>query len=153
MQILTNSNERDQIPILFLPCRPSSRPKQVLPPNFVRGSYAKVVVGLSNDRASFSNHNDSPDLVLDDSCLVDKSFELTLIGKVKEFESLLNLRVICNNEGFQYVTMCYVGDFWISLEFDSTDARDKFQKHDGILSWFSYIVPWSKSFEVDERVV
>lgn len=31
--------------------------------------------------------------------------------------------------------------------------RDNFQKHEGILSWFSSVIPCTNSFVVDERVV
>lgn len=64
-----------------------------------------MVVGGTNNQTYLSQQCDSPALVLDESFFVNKYFDLTLVDKVKHFESLPNLKVICNNEGFQNVTI------------------------------------------------
>nr|GEW30285.1 DIE2/ALG10 family [Tanacetum cinerariifolium] len=44
-------------------------------------------------------------LVLDDSCLNQQDFSKSLIGKVKEFSSLTNLKVVLENKGFNNITV------------------------------------------------
>ncbi|KAI3722133.1 hypothetical protein L2E82_33161 [Cichorium intybus] len=39
------------------------------------------------------------------------------------------------------------------MEFVSIKAKEKFQKHKGVGSWFAVILPWTKTFQVEERVV
>ena len=46
---------------------------------------------------------DNRSLLLDDDCLIKRNYDCFLIGLVKEICSLTNLRVTCNNEGFDGV--------------------------------------------------
>ncbi|GJZ21484.1 RNA-directed DNA polymerase, eukaryota [Tanacetum coccineum] len=91
-------------------------------------------------------------VVIDEECFIDKNLDLTLVAKVKSFESLPNLKVICNQEGFKDITIWYLGGFWVALEFMNAHACEKFRNHAGASSWFTLIIPWSKDFIVDERV-
>ncbi|PWA82624.1 hypothetical protein CTI12_AA176520 [Artemisia annua] len=115
-------------------------------------SFAAAVSNDSRPYTGGKQIEDKPLMVIDDDCLIDKSFELTLVAKVKKFESMTNLRVILNDEGFENVTIRYLGGFWVSLEFLDTHARVKFQEHTGVETWFSVIQPWSNEFRVEERV-
>ncbi|GKB50076.1 nucleotide-binding alpha-beta plait domain-containing protein [Tanacetum coccineum] len=63
-----------------------------------------------------------PALVLDNSCMLQREFPMSLMGKVKEFSSLSNLPV------------------------------EKFQNHIGVGSWFATLQQASKMFQIDERV-
>ncbi|GJX45177.1 RNA-directed DNA polymerase, eukaryota, reverse transcriptase zinc-binding domain protein [Tanacetum coccineum] len=65
-----------------------------------------------------------PALVLDDSCYQDRDFSLSLLGKVKEFSSLSNLKM----------------------------AKENFLSHVGAGSWFSSLQQPSNSFHTDERI-
>nr|GEX30833.1 ribonuclease H-like domain-containing protein [Tanacetum cinerariifolium] len=47
----------------------------------------------------------------------------------------------------------YVGGLWVSMEFLDSHARDCFQKHEGLDTWFSVVQPWKSDFKVDERVI
>ncbi|GJR84433.1 RNA-directed DNA polymerase, eukaryota [Tanacetum coccineum] len=47
----------------------------------------------------------SPAMVLDDSCLVSRDLDNYVLGEVKQFSSINNLRVILSNEGFSNVQM------------------------------------------------
>ncbi|GJX61366.1 hypothetical protein Tco_0294266 [Tanacetum coccineum] len=57
--------------------------------------------------------------VLDDECLVSKDISNSLFGRVKEFASLVNLKMTLTNEGFADVTIQYMGEFWVMIKFVS----------------------------------
>ncbi|GJW24011.1 hypothetical protein Tco_0037822, partial [Tanacetum coccineum] len=44
-------------------------------------------------------------MVINEECLTDKKFDLTLVAKLKTFETMPNLCVICNDEGFENITI------------------------------------------------
>ncbi|KAI3740426.1 hypothetical protein L2E82_30855 [Cichorium intybus] len=119
------------------------------------GSYAVVVSGgkANNMAVVKGNVHDEPALILDETCPNDKDVSLTLVGKVKEFGALLNLKDVIVNEGFKDVLLRYLGGFWVTMEFVSTKAKEKFQRHKGVGSWFAVILPWTKTFQVEDRVV
>nr|GEY57548.1 putative reverse transcriptase, RNA-dependent DNA polymerase [Tanacetum cinerariifolium] len=55
-------------------------------------------------------------LVLGDKCLVSKDLSLALLGRVKEFASLANLKVAIGNEGFSEIGIKYMGELWVKLK-------------------------------------
>nr|GEU47283.1 nucleotide-binding alpha-beta plait domain-containing protein [Tanacetum cinerariifolium] len=57
----------------------------------VANSYAHVVKGSQNSKMDLDS---SPVMVLDDSCLNEKDYSLCLMGKVKDFATLANLKVV-----------------------------------------------------------
>ncbi|KAL4567982.1 hypothetical protein LXL04_023581 [Taraxacum kok-saghyz] len=89
-------------------------------------SYVSAVKGYSKN--TIENDGESV-LVLDDSCLNLNDQSLTLVGKVKEFGSLIKLPYVLIKEGFLDVIIRYMGGFWVSLEFKNVKAKDKFKKH------------------------
>ncbi|GJV39798.1 RNA-directed DNA polymerase, eukaryota [Tanacetum coccineum] len=114
------------------------------------------VAAVSNEARPCSldkKMEDKPVMVIDDDCLTDKKFDLMLVAKVKSFDSMPNLGVVLKDEGFENVTIRYVGGFWVSMEFLDSHARDCFQKHEGLYTWFSVVQPWKTDFKVDERVL
>ncbi|KAL4561938.1 hypothetical protein LXL04_034123 [Taraxacum kok-saghyz] len=113
-------------------------------------SYAAAVQGA---QYSTPNLNDAPSLVLDDSCLNLNDLSVTLVGKVKEFGSIIKIADVLSKEGFPEVVIRYMGGFWVSLEFQNANVKDKFKNHTGVASWFSVILPWTKTFVVDNRVI
>nr|GEW67325.1 RNA-directed DNA polymerase, eukaryota, reverse transcriptase zinc-binding domain protein [Tanacetum cinerariifolium] len=77
--------------------------------NGVKGaanSYAHVVKGSQNSKM---DSDSSPVIVLDDSCLNEKDYSLCLLGKVKDFATLANLKVVVANEGFDNIKIKYMG--------------------------------------------
>nr|GEU92420.1 RNA-directed DNA polymerase, eukaryota, reverse transcriptase zinc-binding domain protein [Tanacetum cinerariifolium] len=82
--------------------------------NGVKGaanSYAHVVKGSQNSKMDLDS---SPVMVLDDSCLNEKYYSLCLMGKVKDFATLANLKVVVANEGFDNIKFKYMGRvFWV----------------------------------------
>nr|GEW29263.1 hypothetical protein [Tanacetum cinerariifolium] len=117
-------------------------------------SYINVVRGQSN-----GVKKDTDSVQLGESSLVllsqevNDGFSLTLIGCHKDFRSTANSKVICRNEGFLGVDTKYLGGLWVLFKFNDKDARDRFLKHEGILSWFSSLKPWHDDFVVKERLV
>nr|GFA00553.1 RNA-directed DNA polymerase, eukaryota, reverse transcriptase zinc-binding domain protein [Tanacetum cinerariifolium] len=72
----------------------------------VANSYAHVVKGSQNSKM---DSDSSPVMVLDDSCLNEKDYTLCLMGKVKDFATLANLKVVVANEGFDNIKFKYMG--------------------------------------------
>nr|GFB37418.1 nucleotide-binding alpha-beta plait domain-containing protein [Tanacetum cinerariifolium] len=50
----------------------------------------------------------NPTLVLDDMCVNQRNFSTSLMGKVKEFGSLTNLKMALANEGFDNIELKYM---------------------------------------------
>ncbi|KAL4568139.1 hypothetical protein LXL04_023741 [Taraxacum kok-saghyz] len=113
-------------------------------------SFSATVRGVKNP---LDVRNDENSMVLDDSCLNLNDQSFTLVGKVKEFGSLLKLADVLSKEGFQDVVIRYMGGFWASFEFKNAKLKENFNKHKGVASWFSVILPWTKTFVVDSRVI
>ncbi|GJT35842.1 putative RNA-binding protein Luc7-like protein 2 [Tanacetum coccineum] len=69
--------------------------------------YAKIPYGNQSD-------NSKPTLVLDESCIKEHDFDISLIGKLS-----------------------YLGEMWVLLELDSIASKEKFLNHIGVGSWFT----------------
>nr|GFA00972.1 RNA-directed DNA polymerase, eukaryota [Tanacetum cinerariifolium] len=95
-------------------------------------SYVAAVLKELPQKQVGQSFNDKPVMVIREECFADKNLDFTLVVKVKNFESIPNLRVICKEEGFKNLTIRHLG---------------------GILSWFSVIQPWSSEFRVEDRVI
>nr|GEW22974.1 RNA-directed DNA polymerase, eukaryota [Tanacetum cinerariifolium] len=59
-------------------------------------SYAHVVTGYQGNKEPMDN---TPTMVLDETCLTNEVYSLSLLGKVKEFVSLTNLKLVLAKEG------------------------------------------------------
>ncbi|GJX45729.1 nucleotide-binding alpha-beta plait domain-containing protein [Tanacetum coccineum] len=112
-------------------------------------SYAHVVKGFQNAKMDTDLN---PTLVLDDSCLNEKDYSLCLMGKVKDFASLANLKVVVANEGFDNVKFKYMGGYGVMMEFQTETTKLNFQANSGMKSWFSQIHLASSDFTTDGRV-
>ncbi|GJR79770.1 putative RNA-directed DNA polymerase, partial [Tanacetum coccineum] len=80
-----------------------------------------------------------PAMMLDDSCLNQQSFNCCLMGKVKNFESLSNLKVVLINEGFDNIDLKYMGGYWVMIKFQSEEAKKTFQSNVGIGTWSGFV--------------
>ena len=96
--------------------------------------------------------DNKPAIVLDEGCFSQRDFALSLVGKVKEFSSLSNLKIVLASEGFENVNIKYMGGFWVLIEFHSLSVKENFKSHVGIGSWFSVLEQASCSFNLDGRV-
>nr|GEV60876.1 nucleotide-binding alpha-beta plait domain-containing protein [Tanacetum cinerariifolium] len=120
--------------------------------NGVKGaanSYAHVVKGSQN---STMDSNSSQVMVLDDSCLNEKNYSLCLMGKVKDFANLVNLKVVVANEEFDNIKFKYMGGYWVMMEFQTEVTKIKFQENLVMKTWFSHIQIASSDFNTDGRV-
>nr|GEX72896.1 DIE2/ALG10 family [Tanacetum cinerariifolium] len=109
-------------------------------------SYAFTVIRKTNEEMYTE-----PVLVLDDSCANKQVFSACLFGKVKEFKTLANVKVVLENEGFTDIELGYLGGLWITMIFKSEIVKEKFQLCAGVGSWFSQIIPASNDFTLDAR--
>ncbi|GJX32206.1 nucleotide-binding alpha-beta plait domain-containing protein [Tanacetum coccineum] len=71
---------------------------------------------------------------------------------VKEFASLANLKLALGNEGFVDITIKYMGELWVMLEFNSEESKNKFNDNVSVASWFSQIIEASTDFEIEGRI-
>ncbi|GKD97371.1 hypothetical protein Tco_1381268 [Tanacetum coccineum] len=93
-----------------------------------------------------------PALVLDVSCNLHMDLSLSVVGKIKEFASLPNIKNILAAEGFDDIDIRYMGGFWVLFQFVSNIQKDKFLAHVGVGSWFTKLQHASSNFKLDERV-
>nr|GEW57858.1 nucleotide-binding alpha-beta plait domain-containing protein [Tanacetum cinerariifolium] len=114
-------------------------------------SFAQVVKGGSMSR---NMECDSiPTMVLDDECLFSKDVTNSLMGWVKDFFSLSNLKTALTNEGFDDINIRYMGELWVMLEFASCMSKDLFRRNVGAGSWFSVLQQAEYDFTVEGRIV
>ncbi|GJV05373.1 RNA-directed DNA polymerase, eukaryota [Tanacetum coccineum] len=120
--------------------------------NVCQTSYVGIVKQKEMQQQSFDEESISS-LVLDEPRVLQCDYSFSLMGKVKEFGSLVNLKVILIKEGFDNFSLKYLGGFWVLIEFLSKKELENFKKHVGVASWFSSLEYASNSFVIDERVV
>nr|GEY08105.1 RNA-directed DNA polymerase, eukaryota, reverse transcriptase zinc-binding domain protein [Tanacetum cinerariifolium] len=81
-------------------------------------SYAHAIKGRSQvNREVDSNLA----LILDESCMNQQDYSCCLNGKVNDFGSLSNLKVVSGNEGFDNIELRYLGGLWVMIEFTSVE--------------------------------
>nr|GEX92768.1 nucleotide-binding alpha-beta plait domain-containing protein [Tanacetum cinerariifolium] len=84
-------------------------------------------------------------IVLDDECLNTKDLSCSLMGRVKEFTSLSNLKKVLCNEGFDVLKISYLGELWVLIEFESAKQTRGFRfliKRLRILLWEGELLGW-----------
>nr|GEV23569.1 RNA-directed DNA polymerase, eukaryota, nucleotide-binding alpha-beta plait domain protein [Tanacetum cinerariifolium] len=94
-----------------------------------------------------------PALVLDETCIKEFDFGMSLMGRAKDVSAIPNLHCIISKEGFYNVKLSYLGGMWVLFEFDYLASKEKFLNHSGIGSWFTELIQAIRSFENDERIV
>ncbi|GJY84731.1 nucleotide-binding alpha-beta plait domain-containing protein [Tanacetum coccineum] len=113
-------------------------------------SYVHVVTGYQGHKESMDN---TPTMVLDETCLNNQEYSLCLLGKVKEFASLTNLKVVLAKEGFSNFEIKYMGGFWVMIVFQDDETKNRFQSNVAAGSWFSQIIQAHNEFNLEERVM
>nr|GEV11267.1 RNA-directed DNA polymerase, eukaryota [Tanacetum cinerariifolium] len=68
-------------------------------------------------------------LVLDETCIKEFNFGMSLIGRAKDIYAIPNLPCIISKEGFQNVKLSYLEGMWVLFEFDSLASKEKFLNH------------------------
>nr|GEW89057.1 nucleotide-binding alpha-beta plait domain-containing protein [Tanacetum cinerariifolium] len=113
-------------------------------------SYAHVLKGVSHPNGDPTN---TPSLVIGDDCVNQEDYSCCLNGKVKEFGSLSNLKVVLGNEGFNEIGIRYLGGLWVMLVFRLVDGKEKSK---GKTFWVraKEVPGWSPEFEeqLDEDI-
>ncbi|GKB29455.1 nucleotide-binding alpha-beta plait domain-containing protein [Tanacetum coccineum] len=104
-------------------------------------------------RFGFETIDGTPTMVLDESCLNNEEFSLCLLGKVTEFASLTNLKVVLAKEGFGNIELKYMGGFWVMIVFQEEETMKAFHGNKSVGSWFSQIGQAHKEFVIEERVI
>nr|GFA16446.1 nucleotide-binding alpha-beta plait domain-containing protein [Tanacetum cinerariifolium] len=91
-------------------------------------SYAHVVKGNQVQNVSME---ECPNMVFDETCLNHEDFSLCLLGKVKEFASLTNLKVVLGKEGYANIELKYMGEVpgWVP-DFEE-DGEEGYDVNDG----------------------
>ncbi|GJV13203.1 nucleotide-binding alpha-beta plait domain-containing protein [Tanacetum coccineum] len=112
-------------------------------------TYVNVVKGSTQNGSS---DNESPAMVLEEKCMLSKDLSMCLLGRVKEFASLANLKVMFNNEGFTDLKICYMGELWVMMEFGTDKSMCLFRENVSIGSWFSQIINASMDFVPKGRI-
>nr|GEX41186.1 RNA-directed DNA polymerase, eukaryota, reverse transcriptase zinc-binding domain protein [Tanacetum cinerariifolium] len=100
-----------------------------------------------------TNVNNSLELVLDESCTVSRDLTRHVTGKVKDIESITNLRTLLLKEGFPNVNLSYLGGLWVLIELENVSSKNSLLEHVGVSSWFQILQAASKDFVSEERVV
>ncbi|GJS82379.1 RNA-directed DNA polymerase, eukaryota, reverse transcriptase zinc-binding domain protein [Tanacetum coccineum] len=107
-------------------------------------SFASVVAKKQN--ASAVEVENVPAIVLEDDCLKTNDLSCSLMGRVKEFAALTNLKSALRNEGFVDIKIRFLGELWVLLDFKSSKIKDLFQGNVGAKSWFTEIIQASLDF-------
>nr|GEX94763.1 nucleotide-binding alpha-beta plait domain-containing protein [Tanacetum cinerariifolium] len=95
---------------------------------------------VSKNSSQMSGETESsPAIVLDEDCVNTKDLSCVLMGRVKEFASLSNLKKVLCNEGFDDSKISYLGELWVLLEFESVKTMELFKENSGVNSWFSLL--------------
>ncbi|GJW81313.1 nucleotide-binding alpha-beta plait domain-containing protein [Tanacetum coccineum] len=109
---------------------------------------------LKDNNGTSSMETDSkPAIVLDDDCVQSKDLSQSLMGRVKEFASISNLMSAFNNEGFSDITIRYLGELWVMVDFDNSKSRDLFCENTSVRTWFSVLRHASDDFVTESRIV
>nr|GEV14197.1 RNA-directed DNA polymerase, eukaryota, reverse transcriptase zinc-binding domain protein [Tanacetum cinerariifolium] len=112
-------------------------------------SYAYVAKGGTKENGG---KECDPVLVLDDTCINNQDYSGCLNGKIQNFESISNLKVVLKNEGFDDISLRYLGGMWVMIAFKTVESKNKFSECVGARSWFSQLIQASNDFIIDERV-
>ncbi|GJS58640.1 RNA-directed DNA polymerase, eukaryota [Tanacetum coccineum] len=143
--------ERPQKPNSSIPRGPNhSTPKET---NMENSNNSFVYVLKRGSQSHVTPEITKPALVLDDTCIKEFDFGMSLMGRAKDVSAIPNLPCIISKEGFQNVKLSYLGGMWVLFEFDSLTTKEKFLNHSGIGSWFTELIQATSSFENDERIV
>ncbi|GJY43317.1 RNA-directed DNA polymerase, eukaryota [Tanacetum coccineum] len=117
------------------------------------GSFVSAARDFPPLIASVAPVSSSPALVLDDSCVVERDLSCHVMGRVKDINSIPNLRILLAKEGFEHVKLSYLGGLWVLIELDNEGSKQKFLDHVGVNSWFCTLLNAYNDFVSDERVV
>ncbi|GJT13884.1 hypothetical protein Tco_0860926 [Tanacetum coccineum] len=97
---------------------------------FYRNNVNGTKEDAKGDGGSMNNDGQTEDedvekshaIVLDDECLMTRDLSKSILGRVKVFASLANLKMALCNEGFVDTKIHYMGEFWVMMEFATKES-------------------------------
>nr|GEY74270.1 RNA-directed DNA polymerase, eukaryota [Tanacetum cinerariifolium] len=95
---------------------------------------------------------DLPALVLDDTCGNVGHFSRHVMERVKDLNSIPNLKMILTKEGFGE-TKSYLGGLWVMIELNNVETQKELLHHTGAKSWFQELQAARSDFVSNERIV
>ncbi|KAL4565601.1 hypothetical protein LXL04_029703 [Taraxacum kok-saghyz] len=115
-------------------------------------SYASVVSG--NLKSHSQPKEKVKEVVLE---LMSGDFVVTnrltaCYGKVRDFLTLPNLRLLCMDEGFDEVELWYVGGLWVLFKFQSEEMCRNFMMNEVMDHWLSEKKTWDRNFVPMDRI-
>nr|GFB76753.1 nucleotide-binding alpha-beta plait domain-containing protein [Tanacetum cinerariifolium] len=76
----------------------------------------------------------------------------SLMGRVKDFSSIGNLKNALLKEGFIDIQVRYLGELWVLIEFDSCKTKDHFKQNVRVGSWFSVLQQAMPDLTIEGRI-
>ncbi|GKB00187.1 RNA-directed DNA polymerase, eukaryota, partial [Tanacetum coccineum] len=92
-------------------------------------------------------------LVLDDTCGNVGDFSRHVMARVKDFNSIPNLKMILTKEGFGETRLSYLGGLWVMIELNNVETQKELLHHTGAKSWFQELQAATSDFVSNERIV
>lgn len=148
---------------------PATRPNHPVFPKEVevdrsrkQRSYAEVAKGAIGEVEVVHNEPIQPssnkkkfrvEVESKDNLDVISYLETHYVAKVRSVQALLNLVDLCILEGMSDFKFKYLGGLWVLIKCPETFSMDDEPRLHGINKWFSSFKPWSKDFEIDERLI
>ncbi|GJT32028.1 RNA-directed DNA polymerase, eukaryota [Tanacetum coccineum] len=91
-----------------MPASNNSQPRKNVSLGVVQQSFASVLINAAV-KPNFISES-TPAIVLDDSCIMERDFSCSLMGKIKDINALSNLYIILANEGLDSRLV------WVTIE-------------------------------------
>ncbi|GKB87478.1 RNA-directed DNA polymerase, eukaryota, partial [Tanacetum coccineum] len=113
----------------------SAKPKSFTSMRAVKNSFAAVLKSSNTNPNSSTDF--SPAIVLDDSCITERDFSSSLMGKIKDINAMSNLYFILANKGFENVKLSYLGGLPIKAYTRNTFAK--------------IVSPWGEFTDVEDN--
>ncbi|PWA88182.1 hypothetical protein CTI12_AA123530 [Artemisia annua] len=119
--------------------------------NGFAGSFAHAV--KKGTKSHYEEVESQPALVLDESCLNQSDMSTALMGKVKTFNSLSNLKPVLAKEGFDEIKLKYMGGLWVMIDFQTITSKEKFMANTSVATWFSHLQQATHNVFIEERAI
>nr|GEX22680.1 RNA-directed DNA polymerase, eukaryota, reverse transcriptase zinc-binding domain protein [Tanacetum cinerariifolium] len=106
------------------------------------------VCGAYGNHKPVMSSEHSPAIVLGESCVSEKDLSCYLVGKIKDINALSNLYVILANEGFNNISLTYLGGYWVLINVESISSKEKLSKHNKA-AFAKIVFPWGSLANMD----
>nr|GEZ65034.1 RNA-directed DNA polymerase, eukaryota [Tanacetum cinerariifolium] len=85
--------------------------------------------------------------------VISRDLACHVMGKVKDIESIPNLRTLLSKKGFPKVKLSYLSGLWVMIELENEVSKSSLVDHVGVNSWFHIMQEATQDFLSEERVV